>query len=122
MAKNFTTTQLKELLDMHENTIVKIFSERIEKVFTIRGENKELKREMNDLKKAMDYQNEKYENVVKELQVEKERNTDSEKDILKMRELNVENERLEDKMAELEDRSRRNNLRIDGLDEKEGET
>ena len=30
MAKGFTMTQLKELLHIHENTIIKIFTNRIE--------------------------------------------------------------------------------------------
>ena len=30
MAKSFTMAQLRELLDIHENTIIKIFTNRIE--------------------------------------------------------------------------------------------
>ena len=32
MVKSFTMVQLKELLDIHENTIIKIFTNRIEKL------------------------------------------------------------------------------------------
>ena len=48
MAKSFTITQLKELLDIHENTIIRIFTNRIEnlesKITSMQEENKQLKR------------------------------------------------------------------------------
>ena len=47
MAKSFIMAQLKELLDIHENTIIKIFTNRIEnlesKIISIQEENKQLK-------------------------------------------------------------------------------
>ena len=48
MAKSFTTAQLKELLDIDENTIMKIFANRIEnlesKITSVQEENKQLKK------------------------------------------------------------------------------
>ena len=53
MAKSFTMAQLKELLDIHENTIIKIFTNRIEalesKITSMQEENKQLKGEVNAL-------------------------------------------------------------------------
>ena len=44
MAKSFTMGQLRELVDIHENTIIKIFTNRIEnlesKIISMLGENK----------------------------------------------------------------------------------
>ena len=48
MAKSFTMAQLKELLDIDENTIMKIFANRIEnlesKITSVQEENKQLKK------------------------------------------------------------------------------
>ena len=44
MAKSFTMAQLKELLDIHENTIIEIFTNRIKnlepKIISMQEENK----------------------------------------------------------------------------------
>ena len=48
MAKSFTMAQLKELLDIDESTIMKIFANRIEnlesKITSVQEENKQLKK------------------------------------------------------------------------------
>ena len=48
MAKSFTMAQLKELLDIDENTIMKIFANRIEnlesKITSVQEENMQLKK------------------------------------------------------------------------------
>ena len=48
MAKSFAMAQLKELLDIDENTIMKIFANRIEnlesKITSVQEENKQLKK------------------------------------------------------------------------------
>ena len=59
MAKSFTMAQLKELLDIHENTIVKIFTNRIEnlesKVIRMQEENKQLKGEVKALQESVEF-------------------------------------------------------------------
>jgi hypothetical protein len=110
-------TQVKELLECHENTLLKIFGERIdkleEKIEILKNENISLKKEIIEVNKAMTFQNEKYEQFITESKNSKE---------LKKSHSIVENDKLnedfKDKIAELEDRSRRNNLRFDGFEEK----
>ena len=50
MGKSFTMTQLKELLDIHENIVIKIFTNRIEnlesKITSIQEKNEQLKGEV----------------------------------------------------------------------------
>ena len=56
MANSFTMVQLKELLDIHENIIIKTFTNRIENKFKMESkitskqeENKQLKGEVKAL-------------------------------------------------------------------------
>ena len=69
MAKSFTMGQLRELVDIHENTIIKIFTNRIEnlesKIISMLGENKQLKGELKALKVSIEFQNETYANMNK---------------------------------------------------------
>ena len=50
MSKSFAMAQLKELLNIHENTVIKIFTNRIEnlesKITSMQEENKQLKSEV----------------------------------------------------------------------------
>ena len=52
MAKNFTMSQLKQLLNIHENIIIKICTNRFEKlelkITGIQEENNEMKREVKE--------------------------------------------------------------------------
>ena len=69
MAKGFTMAQLKELLDIHKNTIIKIFTNRIEnlklKITSMQEENKQLKGEVKALQESIEFQNETYEKIKK---------------------------------------------------------
>ena len=53
--KNFTPAQVKELLDMHENTIIKCFTTQIDRLETKLNiqaqENRDLRQEVFELKK-----------------------------------------------------------------------
>ena len=77
MAKSFTIAQLKELLDIHENTIIKIFTNRIEnlesKITSMQEENKQLKGEVKALQESIEFQNETYENIKKDMTEEKQK-------------------------------------------------
>ena len=59
--------QLKKLLDIHENTIIKIFTNRIEnlesKITSTQEENKQLKGKVKALQEqeSIEFQNETYE-------------------------------------------------------------
>jgi hypothetical protein len=126
MAKNLTITQYREMLEATETTIIKIFSNRIEKleekVFKYREENNSLKNELNEVKAALDFQSERHEKVIKDLTVEKEKYKGSDKNVDEIMGLKKENENMKTTMAELEDRNRRNNLRFDGLNDNKEET
>ena len=69
MAKGFTMAHVKELLDMHENTIIDIFTNRIEnsesKITSIQEEYKRLKGEVKALQESIEFQNETYDKMKK---------------------------------------------------------
>ena len=69
MTKSFTVAQLKELLDIHENSIINIFTNRIEnlelKITSMQKESKQLKRERKALQASIEFQNETYKNMKK---------------------------------------------------------
>ena len=77
MAKSFTMAQLKELLDIHENTITKIFTSRIENlesnITSMQEENKQLKGEVKVLQESIEFQNETYELIKKDMTEEKQK-------------------------------------------------
>ncbi|XP_065658644.1 uncharacterized protein LOC136083166 [Hydra vulgaris] len=114
MAKNFTTSQLKEILDIHENTTMKIFNKKIERlennIEKLKDDNKILKSEVNDLKKTVKFVSEKYDKIIiEQAGIKADRfKTDNNLDVSLT-------DKMKDKLAEIEDRSRRNNLRINGL-------
>ena len=59
--------QPKELLDIHENTIIKIFTNRIKnlesKIISMQEEDKQLKGEAKALQGSIEFQNETYQNM-----------------------------------------------------------
>ena len=75
MATSFTMAQLKELLDIHENNIIKIFINRIEnlesKITSMQEKNKQLKGEVKGLQESIEFQNETYEKMKKDMVEEK---------------------------------------------------
>ena len=77
MAKSLTMAQLKESLDIHENTIIKIFTNRIEnlesKITSMQEENKQLKGEVEALQESIEFQNETYKKMKKDMTEEKQK-------------------------------------------------
>ena len=77
MATSFTMAQLKELLYIHENTIIKIFINRIEnlesKLTSMQEKNKQLKGEVKGLQESIEFQNETYEKMKKDIAEEKQK-------------------------------------------------
>ena len=67
-------TQLKELLDIHENSIIKIFTNRIKNLesqtISMQEENKQLKGEVKALQQSTEFQNETNENIKKDMNEE----------------------------------------------------
>jgi hypothetical protein len=110
------------LLEVHENTLLKIFGERIDKlegrIEQLKNENISLKNEIATINNGMNFQNEYYEKNIKETN---ELNDKLKRTIKENEKTNL-SEIFKDKIAELEDRSRRNNLRFEGIEEKENES
>ena len=75
MAKSFTIAQLKELLDIHENTIIKTFTNRIEnlesKIASLQEEYKPLKDEVKALHEPK-FKNRTYEKMKNDMMKEKQ--------------------------------------------------
>ena len=118
--ESFTFAQVRELMKSHEETIIKFFNGAIErmekKIFTLVEENVLVKKELEDMKISMQYHSDMVEAKTKK--VEEKIDTCKE-----LREIPVQgNKNMDKKVAELEDRSRRNNLRFDGIKEDEKET
>ena len=117
MAK-FSSEQMKEILAIHENTLMKFFTrsmERLEnKIERLGNENTLLKQEVESLKASADFQNKWFEEAKRDL--EEMRAKDSIEEDIKL--IEQKHQQLEEKISELEDRSRRNNLRFSGFTEK----
>ncbi|XP_065647333.1 uncharacterized protein LOC136077015 isoform X2 [Hydra vulgaris] len=113
--KNFTSAQLKDILEIHENTIMKMFIDRIEKLEnklkSVIDENKKLKKELRELNKAVEFVSNNYDKIVADHQTSKTSLINENA-----------NSKMINKLAELEDRSRRNNLRFCGIEEIENES
>ena len=104
MAKSFTIAQLKELLDIHENTIIKIFTNRIEnlesKITSTQEENKQLKGEMKALQESIEFQNETYENIKKDMTEEKQKLETDNRNNEEVQKLIQQNIEMKDQIAE----------------------
>ena len=124
MAKSFTMAQLKELLDIHENTIIKIFTNKIEnlesKIRSMQKENKQLKGEVKALKESIEFQIETYEKMKKDMTKEKQKLETDNRKSEEVQNLIQQNTEMKEQIAELEDRERRNNLQFMGIKEKSG--
>ena len=124
MAKSFTMAQLKELLDIHENTIITIFANRVEnlesKITNMQEENKQLKGEVKALKESIESQNETYEKMKKDMAKEKQKLETDNRNNEEVQNLIQQNTKMKGQIAELEDRHRRNNSRFMGIKEKSG--
>ena len=114
MAK-FSSEQMKEILAIHENTLMKFFTssmERLEnKIERLSNENTLLKQEVESLRAGADFQNKWFEEAKNEMRAK-----DPIEEDIKL--IEQKHQQLEEKISELEDRSRRNNLRFSGFTEK----
>ena len=124
MSKSFAMAQLKELLNIHENTVIKIFTNRIEnlesKITSIQEENKQLKGEVKALQESKEFQNETYENMKKDMTEEKQKLETDSRNNEEVQKLIQQNTEMKEKIAELEERHQSNDLRFMGIKEKSG--
>ena len=82
-------------------------------------EIKDLKAEVSDLKDSLEFTENVIEKKVGKLETELD---DLEGKVQEIWDCQTNLDYIQHKLVELEDRSRRNNLRIDGIEEEEGET
>ena len=118
LINKFSSEQIKEILAIHENTLMKFFTssmERLEnKTERLGNENTLLKQEVKSLKTGADFQNKWFEERRRDL--EEIRARDHIEEDIKL--IEQKHQLLEEKISELEDRSRRNNLQFSGFTEK----
>ena len=121
-AEIYTFSQLKELLQMHESTLLNVFNSTIDrlekKIDILKEENSKIKKELTDLRESVQYHSENVNKVNKKLE-----DIDSRVEEIKLDEITEDFvTKTKKKLADLEDRSRRNNLRFDGFQEEANET
>ena len=80
---------------------------------------KDLKAEVRDRKDSLEFTQNFIENEVEKLETKLDNLEDKVQDIW---DYQIDPDYIQHKLIELEDRSRRNNIRIDGIEEEEGET
>ena len=105
-----------EEFQKQEKNIVNIISGNFE--ITMK-EIKDLKAEVSDLKDSLEFTENVIEKKVEKLETELD---DLEGKVQEIWDYQINLDCIQHKLVELEDRSRRNNLRIDGIEEDEGET
>lgn len=118
----FTFQQVQEVMKIQEETILRFFNsamDRMEKkIEKLSEENVLLKKDMTNLKSSMDFHSEIVDDKMKDVDAK----------IVKVNEGITNNAKVKehkevlDKLSDLEDRSRRNNLRFEGIEENESET
>ena len=81
-------------------------------------ENKQLKGEVKALQESIEFQNETYENIKKDMTEEKQKLETDNRNNEEVQKLIQQNTEMKEQIAELEDRHRRNNLRFMGIKEK----
>ena len=112
---NISPAQVKEILDALENTLMKFFNTAIERlereVDNLATENAVLKKELADLKSSMQF----HSDTIDKKLLERRKRTLTKNDVISIKTLIDDHKNLYVKVRDLEDRSRRNNLRFDGL-------
>ena len=120
---NFSPAQEKEILDAHKNTLMKFFNTAIKrlerKVDNLTTENAVLKKEVANLKSSMQFHYDTIDEKFLEVDTKVSQvyfvNDENVKTLID------DYKNLHVKVRDLEHRSRRNNLRFDGLSQAQGE-
>ena len=112
---NISPAQVKEILDALENTLMKFFNTAIERlereVDNLATENAVLKKELADLKSSRQF----HSDTIDKKLLERRKRTLTKNDVISIKTLIDDHKNLHVKVRDLEDRSRKNNLRFDGL-------
>ena len=121
-AETYTFNHVKQLLQMHENTLLNVFNSAIDrldkKIDILKEENSKIKKELTDLTESVQYHSDNVDEVTKKL-----KDIDSRVEEIKLDEITEDFvTKTKKKLADLEDHSRRNNLRLAGFQEETNET
>ena len=112
---NFRPTQVKEMLVIHENTLMKFINtviERLErKVDNLTTKNAVLQKEIDDFKSLMQFYSDIIDENIIDTRVSQVYNVNDEN----IKTLIDDHKNLHVKVRDLKDRSRSNKLRLDGL-------
>ena len=123
----FTINQIKDNLQIHEQTITNFFNSTLErmdkKISDLTGENAVLKNEVAELKKSLQFHTDQWEENFKTLDNLKNELLQNQKHQPQQQQPVISDlKEIKDKLNNLENRSRRNNLRIGGIIEEENES
>ena len=120
-AETYTFNQVKQLLQMHENTLLNVFNSTIDRLDQItdilKEEKSKIKKELTSLRESVQYHSDNVDEVNKKLD-----DIDSRVEEIKLDKITEDFVIKAKKIADLEERSRRNNLRFDGFQEETNET
>ena len=103
------------MLDIHENTIIKILTNRIEnleesKITSMQGE-------VNELQESIEFQNKLYKKIKKDMKEEKQKLETYNRNGEEVQNLIQQNTEMKEQIIELQHRHRINNLRFMGIKE-----
>ena len=127
----FSMEQVKVILKMHEETMMnfmKITVERFDSKFDeIKKDVININRDIRDLKDSANFSGNQINDIEKKLMKTEEKlkssgTSVSSTMVQKIDTVFLDNTEIKEKLVDLEDRSRRNNLRINGIEEDEKET
>ena len=114
-------SQVKELLQMHQNTLLNVFNSSIDrlnkKIDILKEDNSTIQKKLADFRESVQYHSYNVDEINKKLQ-----DIDSRVEEIKLDEITEDFvTKTKKKLADLEDRSRRNNLRFNGFQEEANE-
>ena len=120
--ETYTFSQVKELLQTHDNMLLNVFNSTIErldkKIDILKEENSKIKNELTELRESVQYHNDYVDEVNKKLE-----DIDSRVEEIRLDEITEDFiTKTKKKLADLEDHSCQNNLRFDGFQEGTNET
>ena len=120
--ETYTFSQVKELLQTHDNMLLNVFNSTIErldkKIDILKEENSKIKNELTELWESVQYHNDYVDEVNKEVE-----DIDSRVEEIRLDEITEDFiTKTKKKLADLEDHSCQNNLRFDGFQEGTNET
>ena len=118
----FTINQTKDILQIHEQSIWNFFNSTLDRmdkgIRDLIGENNVLKNEIAELKKSLQFHTDQWEENFKTLDNLKSELLQNQKHQQQQKQPVIPDlKEIKDKLNDLENRSRRNNLRIDGINE-----